>query len=71
MKVTCFSIVLPTSEQIFTKHGHVSEALAGAKKIKMNKTQPLSPKRSGEGDLYGYEIIIYEAFWRKGCLYLK
>lgn len=52
MKVTYFSIVLPTSEQIFTKHGHVAEALAGAKKIKINKTQPLSPKRYGERPIW-------------------
>lgn len=73
MKVAYLSIALPTSEQIFTKHGRMSEVLAGTRKKKMNETQPLSPKKSESSwnDLYGSEIIIYEEFWGKGGLYLK
>lgn len=51
----------------------VSGPLAGARKRKMNEIQPLHPKRSESscGHSDGSEMITYDTFEGRGCLYFK
>lgn len=69
--VKAYLSIALSSEQTFTKYSHVSEAIAGARERKMNEIQPLPLRRSESsgGDLYGSEMIIYEALrGRSACI---